>query len=96
MWTIIVNGEDYEEGRDLSKFMMVPSKEEERKCFEAFYDATSNDALQMEICVVCTRKKLAREGERTSILTDQAVAEVLGVTDDGMNRDGMTMEPVGS
>ena len=86
-----MNGKDYEEGRDLLKFMMVPSKEEERKCFEAFYDAISNDALQMEICVVCAHKKLAREGEQTSILLDQAVAEVLGATDDGMDRDGMTV-----
>ena len=68
-----------EEDRDLSKFMVVPTEEEERSCYEAFYDSTSNEAIRMEICPVCARQKLARDGKRTSLLSDESVMAVLGI-----------------
>ena len=77
-----------EECRDFSQFMVVPNGDEERKCFEAFYDATSNDVLRMEICPVCARRKLRSEGERTSLLSNQTVVDVLGTLGDGFGGDG--------
>ena len=41
------------ERRDFSKFLVIPTEEEECQCYEAFYDATSNEALTLRICPVC-------------------------------------------
>ena len=68
---------DDEEMCNFAKFMVVPTIEEERRCLEAFYDATSNDALQFKTCAVCTREKLGSDGEHTTILSDQSVVDVL-------------------
>ena len=38
---MVVKGE---QNRDFSKFIVMPD-EEERRCYKAFYDATSNAAL---------------------------------------------------
>lgn len=57
--------------------MEIPSEEQERLCYKAFYDATSNSALQFRICPVCAREELASEGERTSLLTEPSIREVL-------------------
>lgn len=78
----LVNGE---EGRDLSKFMILPDAEEERERYKAFYEATSNESLHLEVCPVCAREKMVGHGERTSLLSDMSVAELLvSVTDKGM------------
>ena len=63
--------------RDFSKFMSIPSADEERKCYEAFYDATSNDSLLFLTCPICARKKLVREGDRSMLLSEPSVVEVL-------------------
>jgi hypothetical protein len=57
-----VNGE---EDRDFSKFMVIPSSEEERQCYENFYDATSNDALLLHTCPVRARERFSNEGVET-------------------------------
>jgi hypothetical protein len=57
--------------------MTIPSIDEERRCYEAFYDATSNDALSFQTCPICARKKLKREGEETALLSDSSVTDIL-------------------
>ena len=79
-----MNGDDE---RDLSKFMVIPSKEEERQCFKAFYDATSNDALKQEICPICAQRKFAWDGEQTSLLSNETVAVILGLFENGRHRN---------
>lgn len=71
------SGDD--ESRNLSKFLAIPDAEEERHCYQAFYDATSNQALLLRICPICAREKFAREGEETMLLSDQSVVDVLTV-----------------
>ena len=39
---------------DFSSFMEISSEEQEQCCYEAFYDATLNEALQFHVCPVCT------------------------------------------
>ena len=56
---VLVSGE---QDRDFSMFMSLPSAEEERSCYEDFYDATSNEALVF-LCAVCVQEKMVREGE---------------------------------
>ena len=41
--------EDY----DPSKFLELPTEEERRNCYAAFYQATSNDTVKMGVCGVC-------------------------------------------
>ncbi|OCH93891.1 hypothetical protein OBBRIDRAFT_801545 [Obba rivulosa] len=38
------------------EFMRLPSDAESKACYRAFYDATSNAALEMTICAVCARE----------------------------------------
>ena len=71
---ITVRGEGQ---RDFSKFMVVPNADEERHCYESFFDATSNEALTLQVCPVCAREKLDRDGEYNSLLSDETVVEVL-------------------
>ena len=49
--------------QDFSLFMQIPSEEQERRCYEAFYDATSNAALQFDVCPICAQRKLVTYGE---------------------------------
>lgn len=65
--------------RDFSNFMTIPTEQEERSCYEAFYNATSNEALLLQTCPICGREKLDREGQRTMILSDETVLEVLTI-----------------
>ena len=62
---------------DFSKFMEVPNMDEERSCYQSFYDGTSSEALLLETCPICAREKLARDGQQTLILSDNSVLEVL-------------------
>ena len=71
---ITVHGEGQ---RDFSKFMVVSNADEERHCYESFFDATSNKALTLQVCPVCAREKLDRDGEYNSLLSDETVVEVL-------------------
>lgn len=76
--------------RDFSKFMLLPSADEEHQCYEAFYDATSNEALSMTICPVCARERMAKDGEDTLLLSDPSITEILSTQFDdghGRNRD---------
>ena len=57
--------------------MSLPSTEEEQSCYEAFYDAMSNEVLDFLTCAVCAQEKMAREGERTMMLSDSSIVEVL-------------------
>jgi hypothetical protein len=66
-----------EEERNFSNFMVVPSSDDEKECYEAFYNSTSNEALSFETCPICGRRRLTREGEKTLILSDSTVAEIL-------------------
>lgn len=69
--------DDDEGQRDFSKFMEIPSEEQERQCYEAFYDAMSNMALKFRVCPVCAQEKLANEGEQTSLLSEPSIRKIL-------------------
>ena len=62
---------------DFSNFMTLPSEDEERQIFQAFFEATSNEALSVQICPVCSRERSAKEGEQTMLLSDQSVSNIL-------------------
>jgi hypothetical protein len=88
---ILVNGE---EERDFSKFMALPDVDEERRCYEAFYEATSNDAVSLRTCPVCGREKLAKDGERNVLLSELSVRELLTtswIDEFGTNRERMVV-----
>ena len=55
--------DDEPEERDNSHYMDLPTTEERKACFAAFYKATSNEALALSICVVCGRGMMKVEGE---------------------------------
>ena len=57
--------------------MVLPSIERERECYRAFYEATSNKALSFQICAVCGREKMAKDGDRSFLLSDPSIADVL-------------------
>ena len=80
-----------EQDRDFSKFMVIPTEEEERDCYESFYDATSNEALTLQTCPICAREKLARDGRRTSLLSDESVVDLLTVPLGNDGIEGQTM-----
>jgi hypothetical protein len=60
--------------------MDLPNHDEEHRCYEAFYDATSNEALTLHICPVCARERLAREGEESLLLSNPSIVELLTMT----------------
>lgn len=64
----------------------MPDAEDERRCYQAFYDSTSNDALLFEVCPVCAGERLAHEGECSSLLSDPSVLEVLTTTSGDVER----------
>jgi hypothetical protein len=70
----LVHGEEH---RDFSKFMTIPNADEERNCYQSFYDATSNAALSLKVCVVCARERFANEGEQSNLLSNPSVVHVL-------------------
>lgn len=72
-----------EEERDFTKFLVIPNEEEEQRCYEAFYDATSNEALALRVCPVCAREKFKRDGEESWLLLDPSVVEVLTMDGNG-------------
>ena len=74
----------------MSKFLSLPTVDEERQCYAAFYDATSNNALRLRTCPICGRQRLQKEGDRTTILSDPSVVEVLARTheDNDTRQDG--------
>jgi hypothetical protein len=77
-----------DEERDFSQFMMLPSMEQEHDCYEAFYDATSNESICFKVCPICAREWLKREGEETSILSDPSIVALLTtVKDDVVERN---------
>ena len=71
--------------------MVVPNADEERLCYEAFYEATSNEALSLKTCPVCAREKLSKEGEETMLLSDETVIEVLTSSSSDERPGGTTM-----
>ena len=46
-----------------SKFLNLPSEDEVKDCYRAFFEATSNNGLQMFICAVCARESDIVNGE---------------------------------
>ena len=70
--------------------MSLPTLDEERQCYAAFYDAMLNDSLRLRTCPICGRQKLQKEGDRTMILSDPSVVEVLAKPDglDDVKQDG--------
>jgi hypothetical protein len=50
-----------EDAHDISKFMKLPTPVEVHDHYREFYDATSNNAVKMEICGVCAREVDVRE-----------------------------------
>ena len=75
--------------------MEVPNVEESLCCYEAFYDATSNNTLSLRTCPVCGREKQGREGEQTFLLSDPSVLEVLMKKGENrMRREDASVEEV--
>jgi hypothetical protein len=74
-----------EETCDFSKFMVIPSFEEERQCYEKFYDATSNKALLLRVCPICAWERFPNKGDQTWLLSDPSIVEVLNVRMAGHN-----------
>ena len=75
----MVLGNAGEEDRNFAKFLVIPNEEEERRCYESFYDATSNEALALRVCPVCVREKFKKDGEDSWLLSDPSIVEVLTV-----------------
>ncbi|KAJ3559330.1 hypothetical protein NM688_g415 [Phlebia brevispora] len=46
---------------DAGRFMELPTEEEEKELYQAFYDATSNTALKFGVCAVCTQLRRIEE-----------------------------------
>jgi hypothetical protein len=59
--------ENNETEQNFSMFMEIPNKDQQCQCYKAFYDATSNAALQLQVCPVCAQENLATQGERIVI-----------------------------
>lgn len=71
--------------------MVLPNAEEERLCYESFYERTSNEALILKTCPVCAREKLAKDGEDTMLLSEESVLEVLTSTSSNNRTRGEVM-----
>ena len=71
--------------------MVLPNAEEERLCYESFYERTSNEALILKTCPVCAREKLAKDGEDTMLLSEESVLEVLTSTSSNDRTRGEVM-----
>jgi hypothetical protein len=69
--------ENNETEQNFSMFIEIPNKDQQRQCYKAFYDATSNAALQLQVCPVCVQENLATQGEWTSLLSDPSVRQIL-------------------
>jgi hypothetical protein len=46
-----------------SKFLNLPSEDEVKDCYRAFFEATSNNGLQTFICAICARESDIVNGE---------------------------------
>ena len=57
--------------------MVLPSEDEKRQCYQAFSDATSNEALALRVCPVCSRERSVKDGEQTMVLSDRSVSDIL-------------------
>jgi hypothetical protein len=69
-----VNGDNE---RDFTNFMVVPDINDECHCYEAFYNATSNEALTLKICPVCAGEKMKKEEEEILLLSDPLLTGLL-------------------
>ena len=69
-------------------FLELTTEDEMKACFRDFRSATSNEKLQLEVCVVCAREMAHDEGRQSQLLYDPFVQEILR-TRDGSVRDGM-------
>lgn len=52
---------------DTAKYLELPSQQETLQCYRDFYDATSNDAVQMATCGVCARWRMKKRNHIESI-----------------------------
>lgn len=52
---------DVEEVRDTSKFLQLPTNAQVKACYEQFYQATSNSAVEMVVCAVCAQEVNVRD-----------------------------------
>jgi hypothetical protein len=75
--TSIVLGNPNKEGCDFLKFLMIPDEEEERRCYEAYYDAMATEVLALAICPVCGHENFKKEGEESWLLNDLSMMEIL-------------------
>jgi hypothetical protein len=87
VYIIINNALDNNETKcNFSKFMAIPNEEQERECYKAFYDATSNAAIQSQVCAICTQEWLSTKEEQASLLLNPSIREIL--MDSQATRDG--------
>lgn len=47
-----------ENAEEPSMFLVPPTEEITKECLQAFYDSTSNNAVQTGVCAVCAREEL--------------------------------------
>ena len=73
--------------QDFLNFMVVPDRDEEQHCFEAFYDVTSNDALVLKTCPVCAGEKMKKDRDETYFLSDSSVTELLACLSEGRGNE---------
>lgn len=52
---------------DTAHFLDLPSEDERKACFREFYEATSNEAVQLATCGVCARWLMKRKSRITTI-----------------------------
>lgn len=45
---------EIEEVRDVSKFLQLPSEAMAKECYHQFYEVTSNSAVCLVVCAICT------------------------------------------
>ena len=68
---VLSGSSSWQDDRDVSHFMDLPSGEEIKNCYRAFYDGTSMGAVEMEICGVCAREVNVRsDGVVTMMMSD--------------------------
>lgn len=49
-----------EEAHDTSKFLELPTDAQVKTCYRQFYEATSNEAIRMEVCAICAQERSVR------------------------------------
>ncbi|KAG1792365.1 uncharacterized protein HD556DRAFT_1444624 [Suillus plorans] len=77
---------------DYSKYLGLPSEQEIKKCFQAYISGTSNGALAMLICIVCTWELMKSEGDMHHLCRIPNIRQWLSVSMDMVPAAAMLWE----